>query len=260
MLAARHDALAARLGGANWKRSRPRAVRSAHSARTRTWVGRAGGSLAPSANRELGNATITPWWSGCGHVHAPPAKHEALAPYTGARAAQQQRHERGLPAHTADRGADGAQAPRAQWRGWANTRVFRPSKHEPCSRHAVGTPAERRGTGACTLRMHRAKRSPPEVAGRGVSISASASPAHRGGVRQECALESHSAGTALPARCSWPRGHARRPPDSLSWRRPSAACEARTAPTAPRGGVGQTGALAIGHVGNALPRSRHTVT
>ena len=52
----------------------------------------------------------------------PPAKHEARAPYTRAEArAAQQWHERVLPVHPADRGADGAPAPRAQLRGWANT-------------------------------------------------------------------------------------------------------------------------------------------
>ena len=43
------------------------------------------------------------------HVHVPLAKHEALAMYTEARAAQQW-HKRVLPAHPAVRGADGAQA------------------------------------------------------------------------------------------------------------------------------------------------------
>ena len=73
---------------------------------------------------------------------------------------------------------------------------------------------------------------------------------------------------SAPCGCSWPRGHARGTPSSACQRRlsaacaasrqrpgPCAACEARTAPTAPRGGVGQTGALAVGHVGNALPVS-----
>ena len=52
VLATRHDALATRLGRA--KLTRPPAVRCPHSARTRTWVGRGGGLLAPSesANRE----------------------------------------------------------------------------------------------------------------------------------------------------------------------------------------------------------------
>ena len=50
VLAARHDALATRLGRV--KLTRPRAVRCAHSARTRTWVGRGGGLRSPSANRE----------------------------------------------------------------------------------------------------------------------------------------------------------------------------------------------------------------
>ena len=169
VLAARHDALALRLGGA--MRTRPRAVLSAHSARTSTGVVRGGGILAPSAERETLSShcgTVVeqqqPTGAGRTRVRAT-AKHEARAPYTRAEArAVQQWHKRALPVRPADRGTDGAQAP---WRGWANTRCVPPSKHEQCPCHAVGTSAERTqrsGTGACTLPQHRAKRSPREVA------------------------------------------------------------------------------------------------
>ena len=79
VLAARHDALATRLGGA--MRTRPRAVRSAHSARTSTWVGRGGGLLAPSAERETlpsHRGTVVTVERRGGHVHIPPAKHDAV--------------------------------------------------------------------------------------------------------------------------------------------------------------------------------------
>ena len=192
VLAARHDVLAARLGGA--MRTLPRAVRSAHSARASTWVGRGRGILAPSAERgrlpsHRGTVVEPQQPTGAGRACAlPPAKHEARAPDTRAEArVAQQWHERVLPVHPADRGADGAQAPRARCQGWANTRSVLPSKREPCSRHAVGTFAERGGTGV-RAHSHNAERSapPPEVAELGVSIEPALTPhtkPSRGGVR-----------------------------------------------------------------------------
>ena len=99
VLAARHDALATRLGVAMW--TRPRAVRSAHSAQTSAWVGWGGGSLVPSAERETlsshrDRGTVV---ERGGHVHVPPAKHKTLAP--------QQWHESVLPAHPAHGGEGG---------------------------------------------------------------------------------------------------------------------------------------------------------
>ena len=175
VLAARLDALARVLAGRCRHVRGPSAVRPAHARA----LGCGGAEACSRRQQGVKRYHHTVVERG-GHL---PAKHESLAPYTEAQAAQQ-RHERAPPGHPADLGADGAQAPRVQWPGWANARFLPPSKHERCSRHAVGTvwtPAERSRTGASTLRLHRAKRSPPQVAEWGVSMEPALPPHTEGG-------------------------------------------------------------------------------
>ena len=112
-----------------------------HSARASTWAGLGRGLLAPSAERETlplhrGTAAVEPQQpTGAGRTRARAASKapSASAGHPGCRAdarAAQLWRERVLPAHPADRDADCAPAPRAQWRGWANTRFVPPSKRD----------------------------------------------------------------------------------------------------------------------------------
>ena len=84
VLAARHDALATRVVGA--MRTRPRAVLSAHSARTSTSVGRAEAYSRRQQNVKRYHRTVAGWWSSSSplerdrHVHVSPAKHRTPGP------------------------------------------------------------------------------------------------------------------------------------------------------------------------------------